>query len=224
MPTVVIGDNTGDDYSGTIDNNLYENAPTTVQTGGLDIGKHSSGGWRMGVLAFTGISSLPSSISVSAATVHADLTNSAGLKNHVFTSYRLLRDWVEAEATWNIYSTGNNWGTAGGTGGADRSATTTGTSENIPETPHQYYELIQDAAQLRTDVENFASGTYSNYGWHIERTDDSNDTQFRVFDEHEDTDGQRPYLSVTYTTVGGATGKSNPFNGPFGGPFSGPFS
>jgi hypothetical protein len=28
--------------------------------------------------------------------------------------YRLLRtDWVEAQATWNIYKTGSNWGTAG---------------------------------------------------------------------------------------------------------------
>lgn len=27
--------------------------------------------------------------------------------------YKCLRPWVENQATWNIYSTGNNWGTAG---------------------------------------------------------------------------------------------------------------
>jgi len=31
-----------------------------------------------------------------------------------------LRNWVENEANWNVYSTGNNWQTAGGLGAADR--------------------------------------------------------------------------------------------------------
>jgi hypothetical protein len=29
------------------------------------------------------------------------------------TVYRNFRAWVEGQATWNVYSTGNNWGTAG---------------------------------------------------------------------------------------------------------------
>lgn len=207
MPTEVIGDNTGDDYPGTIDNNIYESLPDTLQGGGLDIGKYEAGGWRMGLLAFTGISSLPSSISVSAATVYGYLTNSTSpsSESHVFTSRRCLRDWVEAEATWNNYATGSAWGTAGGTGAADRSSTITTTSEAIPAINAPGYELLQDSAQLRSDIEDFAAGTLPNYGWHIERTDDANTGEWRVFDEHEDPDGQRPYLSVTYTTGGPIT-------------------
>lgn len=36
------------------------------------------------------------------------------LASRTITVYRLLRtDWVEAQATWNIFKTGSNWGTAG---------------------------------------------------------------------------------------------------------------
>jgi hypothetical protein len=36
------------------------------------------------------------------------------LTSRTITVYRLLRtDWVETQATWNIYKTGSNWGTAG---------------------------------------------------------------------------------------------------------------
>jgi hypothetical protein len=38
--------------------------------------------------------------------------------------YPLLRNWVETQATWNVYSTGNNWTTAGGlSDGNDKEAT-----------------------------------------------------------------------------------------------------
>lgn len=37
-------------------------------------------------------------------------------ESSTFPLYRCLRNTVEGEATWTIYSTGNNWGTAGGLG------------------------------------------------------------------------------------------------------------
>lgn len=30
-----------------------------------------------------------------------------------YTGYRMIQDWVHDECTWNIYSTGNNWGLPG---------------------------------------------------------------------------------------------------------------
>jgi hypothetical protein len=42
--------------------------------------------------------------------------------------YRCKRNWVEAQATWNIYSTGNNWGTAGAMGAADYDSTLLGSA------------------------------------------------------------------------------------------------
>jgi hypothetical protein len=38
-----------------------------------------------------------------------------GVTGRTITVYQLLRsDFVEAEATWNVYKAGSNWGTAGG--------------------------------------------------------------------------------------------------------------
>ena len=43
--------------------------------------------------------------------------------------YRVFRVWVEDQATWNVYSTGNNWGTAGCKNTTtDRSSTSMGSA------------------------------------------------------------------------------------------------
>lgn len=207
--TVTIGENTADDFAGSTANNLAENAATSVQGGDLDIGKYSSGNSRMGVIRFAGLSNLPAGLTVTSATVFGYLHTAGGdmMASHTFTARRLLRDWVRAEATWNIYSTGNSWTTAGAqSAGNDRSSTITGTSEAIPMTIGVYYDLIADSAQLRADVEDMVDNAGSNFGWTIERTDAANDFEYRVFGGTAVTDGQRIYLEVTYTeAAGGAT-------------------
>lgn len=199
-----LGDNSGDTYTGSTATNIFETNPDTVQTTGPDIGKYETGGFRMGLIVFTGIDSLPNDITVSAATLNAYLTDGEG-GTHTFTAYRLLVDVDYTDPTWNEYDADGNltWTTAGGTSsGNDRSATVTGTSESIGVTTGQYYELIQDSAQLRTDIENMAAGTVPNYGWHFERTDSEDDGTYRVFAPEDGTDGQRPYLDITYTVNG----------------------
>lgn len=205
MPVVTIGQNTGDDFSGSDANNIYENEATTVQTGNLDVGKYDTGFYRMGLAKFGGLSNLPAGLTVNAATLFAYNT-SGDVGIHVFTSRRLLRNWVRAEATWNIYSTGNNWTTAGGTSnGNDRSSTTTGTSEAVGVSG-SYYDVIQDAAQLRADIEDMVDNASTNYGWHFERTDGADDTTFKVMGGTAATDGQRIYLEVDYTAAAAALG------------------
>lgn len=58
---------------------------------------------------------LPSSAIVSAATLEQYYYSLGGAPaGNTISVDRLRRyDWVESEATWNIYKTGNNWGTAG---------------------------------------------------------------------------------------------------------------
>ena len=202
MTTVVFGDNTGDDYSGTEETNLSENNPVTPQSG-FEISKYGSGDWRHGLIRFTGMSALPPSITVSAANIYAFIVNTSGT-GYVVSGYRSLRNWVEAQATWLIYSTGNLYATAGGTGATDRSSTLSGTSGVIPDTFFVYATVLADAAQLRTDVQNIASGTNPNYGWHLERTDAANDAHYRDFHAHDTGgDGERPYMTVIYTAGGG---------------------
>ena len=65
---------------------------------------------------------------------------------------RLLRNWSETTSTWNNYSTGNAWTTAGArSDGNDRSATVTAT---LTMSAALAYKTIS-SAQLATDVQNF---------------------------------------------------------------------
>lgn len=38
----------------------------------------------------------------------------ASINNKTISFHRILKDWVENEVTWNIWSTGNDWSTSGG--------------------------------------------------------------------------------------------------------------
>jgi hypothetical protein len=76
-----------------------------------------------------------------------------------FNIYGLKRNWVETQATWNIYSTGNNWATAGGYGTADKYSTIYDTEDvtNASDTGWHTWTI--------TDlVQDWVDGTKTNYG------------------------------------------------------------
>jgi hypothetical protein len=200
VTTVVIGDNTGDDFAGTIDTYLKEQTPTanngTSQY--LEVTKWNVGDHTHGLLGFPGLSNIPASATVTAATLSLFLADS-GAYTHTISLYRLLKNWVELEATWNIYSTGNSWDTAGALASTDRSSTLSA-SASVDGTLDVYKNFT--GAQLTTDVQNKVSGVNSNFGWHGERTDGGANSQFKKFRASDGADGERPKLSVTYTHVG----------------------
>jgi hypothetical protein len=216
MPTVVIGNNTGDDYSGVDDSSLAESS-ANANLGGLEsiyVNKVSSGSYRYALIKFTGISSMPSGYTITDASLSLYRSNSGGTTTTI-TLKRVLRDWIEGTGEWddrtsdspasccyNEYASQNAWTTAGcRSDGNDRSSS--GLSEDI--SVGSGYKTISDT-QLTTDVSGMYGGTYANYGWQGERTDGADDGETAVFASSEGTDGQRPYLSVTYTESGGATG------------------
>lgn len=68
---------------------------------------------RRGLLAFNLLSLLPTPFTVLSATLRMYATATQEL-NRTIAACRLLRtDWVETEATWDIYKTGSNWATGG---------------------------------------------------------------------------------------------------------------
>jgi hypothetical protein len=72
--------------------------------------------------------------------------------------YRVLRDWVYDEATWNVYSTGNNWGTAGAENTtSDRDSVEMASVSTSGSTP-------VDATLSNTITKQLIDGTYTNYG------------------------------------------------------------
>ena len=199
MTTATIGNNTGNTYSGTQDTWLREGVPTTNYDGTtpIEATKYNTGDWSTCLFKFTGLASISGPVTVSAATLYVYCSTVAG--NQTITAKRILRNVVTNQATWNIYSTGNNWGTAGCfSDGTDRVAASSGAVVN----PGSGGYIAFTNAQLISDVENMINGSVNNYGWLLERTDSQNDFNFIRFESAEGADGQRPYLDITYTASG----------------------
>lgn len=209
MPTVVIGNNTGDDYSGTDDNSLEQIGPTNNYGGysGILLRAHASYSYYM-LIKFSGLSSITGPVSVSEASLY--LYHYEGEYTATTTLRGLLRNWIEGtlygdnrsgntpySSCYNEYGSGSAWTTAGALGdGTDRDSDSCGT---IATNASFGYRQSSDISSI---VEDWINGDRSNYGLH---GSSSHSSQIRLRSS-EGTDGQRPYLTVTYTESGGATG------------------
>ena len=190
MPTVIIGNNTGDDYSGTEDAYIYANQTDNNYSENIWLYLYPSSERVNVLLKFSGIESLPDNINVSSALLY--LYNN-GLANPA-EFRRLLRNWIENDATYNIYSTGNSWSTSGAMSNDNDRISATSLSYTFPGSTGYI-----SPGDLASDIDGMTSGTYNNYGWVIEATGGDS---WGTFASSENTDGQRPYLSVTYTESG----------------------
>lgn len=193
-------------YSGTIDGRINQGSATTnygsSSTG--QIAKYGTGDENDILIAFTGLSNITGPVTVTSITLGMNLSSHGGGSSQTATIYRVLQNWVEAQFTWNIYSTGNNWNTAGASGsGTDRAASSSGTF-TMGITDGVFDTVTDNGGQLCTDVQNWINGVNPNYGWILERTDGSGDSTYRTYDMKDSSNTLRPYLDVTYT-VGSAT-------------------
>lgn len=198
MTVTVIGGNTGDDFTGVSDCSISENFPTTNYNGvTVEITNWDAGEDKHGLIRFDGLSNISASEVVS--TVTMGIYRKSGDSNtHTIEARRLLVTFVDSQATWNIRSTGNNWTTAGAlSDGNDRSGTQSGTFTSASGAG---YKTFTDSSGLfRDDIQDFIDGTYTNDGHFFKVTDASNYWAF--YSSTIDTDGQRPYISVTHTTA-----------------------
>src|SRR5512147_1903202 len=72
------------------------------------------------LLGFAILANIPAGASIISATLSIYLNSVVFASNSAAIGvYRLKREWVEDQVTWNIYSTGNSWATAGGFGSDD---------------------------------------------------------------------------------------------------------
>lgn len=196
MPTVVIGNNTGDDYSGTEDAIIHGGAPTTTYGDTANLEAKYTGERVNFVIKFSGLSNIPEGSTVDSAAFY--ILGSNPWDNITLHARRLLRNWVESEVTYNAYSTGNNWTAAGAfSDGNDRVATASGTM--AVGTTENY-----DGCTVTDDVGDMVAGTVSNYGWVVTR-DTQDSFYYPIQRSSEYNDGSRPYLSVTYTEASGSS-------------------
>jgi len=135
------------------DTDIRQNAPTTnygsetyVEILATASSKHKI------LLAFDCSSNVPLGATITSAELRLHCT--AGTSGRTVTCYRLLRtDWVETEATWNVYKTGSSWGTAGA-GSSSTDYTTTDAATHSTQTSYDYTATWNVTAQVQTAIDS----------------------------------------------------------------------
>jgi len=152
------------------------------------------------------VSSIPADAMVSPVTfkLWEDFAaNSGGTENCAFNLQRLLRNWDKAQVTWNVYSTGNSWTTAGaGSDGNDRAAAISASVTLDSVAANAFVSWT--GTTLTDDVQKFVNGTYPNYGWLLSAptAEYQGVGQYRFSrfcSSDHGTPSQRPVLTVPYT-------------------------
>ncbi len=133
---------------------------------------------------------IPSGVTVQSATLSL---NVIGATADSYEIYELTQDWVEAEVTWNEYSSGNAWEISGAAGDTDRRPTVLGA---IGPTSTGLASFPLGAAGIAT-VQTWIDDPTRNHGVIIQ--DYVSATDSVAFDSSEDaTPTFHPRLDVTY--------------------------
>ena len=168
------------------------NAGTNYSTSGVFHLGDSGGSPQSGLLTFLGLSvMLPTDI-ITSATLTLHLATHG--RNATLYAYGLLRNWVEAQATWNNYSTGNAWQSVGGYGALDRDARAVG-SVAISSTGAKDISVT-------ALVQAWVNSGRANYGFSLNEGYVSNNFYNDYVSSSGATSTQRPKLVVEYIRGG----------------------
>lgn len=200
MPTVVIGDNTGDDYTGNIEShmrfllplgNYFNQAPRLSN-------RTTDNNLDVGIIAFPGLSNIPASSTVNDASFHQYLFKNRGGGASADVQ-RVLKPWLENTVRGDRAQPGVNWDTlCAQTDGVDRDAAVSGVM-TMGASVNQY--IACTGAGIVADVQAFVDGSLPNYGWVQTLAPSAVADDLHEFRAREATDGQRPYLVVTFDEV-----------------------
>lgn len=185
-------------YSGTRD--TYINGSSTGTNYGTSTGLNIDGDAPETSLLFKwDLSAVPSGATITGVDILVTSSNDTSADYEI---YECTRDWVETQATWNIYSTGNNWQTAGAQGANDRGSTVLGTFEiNLNSPGSEFtFSLNADGVQL---VQDWVDGVKNNYGIIIQDYAEADGGD--VYSREDGTAARRPKLRVSYTPAEGRT-------------------
>lgn len=179
-------------YSGTLDTVLSEEYPDSNYGSELAclVDGDDGGGNDLSTVLYWDISAIPAGSLVEGVTLTLNVSNRS---NDTYQVYEMKRNWVEGEATWNVYESGNNWDTPGALGSDDRGSTVLGTFS--PSNTGRCNIILNSngVAVVQSWVDNPAS----NHGFII-ANDSANDGA--DFDSSEGVTAEdRPELTISYT-------------------------
>lgn len=201
-PTIVVhADQTTLQPDGTagLDTRMDDASPTTNQATAtlLRIGEDNNATAKARSLIKFDVSSIAANVTVTSAQLVMTIGSSPDLADAdaQIDIYPALRAWVEAEATWNIWSTGNNWTTAGaGSGGDDYNVTAMGsfTATNEAATGTQYTVTLTSSV-----VQGWIDGSLTNNGMVFRTANELND-RYTFGSSDNSTASRRPKLVVDF--------------------------
>ena len=181
---------------------ILSDSPTTNTDGNgyMVVGENNAAvSVTRGLIQFD-LSSIPAGSTIDSATLYLTLREAGSFRasnNRTMRAYRLLQNWVEAQATWNIYSTGNNWGTAGaGNTTTDREATDIGTVAMATTDADESEKTITLTASKIQEM--ITGGSFTNNGFLLQM-DTETDDQYQFYDSTVANSTNRPKIVVNYT-------------------------
>lgn len=136
-------------------------------------------------LARFDLSGIPSGAELNSARL--DYTCSGSIPAGNIYLYRVLRSWVETEATWNIYATGQSWASAGGMGTGDVESSPVATCVVVADTADQSCSIPVAV------VNDWITGSLANNGFMMVAGTGGSWAMY------SDDSGNPPQLVVDYT-------------------------
>ena len=193
-------------YLGTLDTYMNQATPTTnyEANGYWTLTSNSAGSNSGGLLRFD-LSAMPSNLIVTNVVLGLTTTSYAQTIDSFFIIYQSRRTWNSSQATWNVYTTGNNWTTAGAQSTvSDIYPTSLGTIHD-GGLINTYYETILNASGVAV-VQGWISNPATNNGFVIETYNNATNVNNSFYDSDQGGVYLRPVLYVFTQGIQGVTG------------------
>lgn len=178
------------------DNYIQDNLPNqnNGSNTGINVGEWNGGAARNRTLIKFDLTSIPPGARVRTATLSLYQYTEASSNDRTLRVYRQKRQWVESQSTWNIYSTGNNWQTAGGFGVDDCEQTDIGSRAFGSAEANGWKDWALDPGA----IEAMISGSFENNGF-LMRADTEVNDEYRFRSSDYTTDALlRPKLTIDW--------------------------
>ena len=231
MTVVRFGENTADNYTSTSeDSRIREDNPLNNYGGRVTLTTGNIAGLATrttrSLIRFKNIAAnLGAGKVITAATLNLYATAAPVIGGDQLSVYQMKRAWVEGtlneanrsgdtpySCCWNEFGSASAWQTVGGDGANDRGSVAIDTI-NVPTgAGYQAWNIL-------TAVQNWYDGTWAEDGIILVHSDEATaEDNLVTHVSSEGTDGQRPYLSITYTV----RFRGSPLNRPLASPIRGP--
>lgn len=181
--TITIGGRAGNTFSGMQDATLLSSFPTT------NLPTENTSG-QLPFLLRPDLTGIPGGSTITDAFWTVNVVSGASGTLDIAPK-SVLRNWIETEATWNAWSSGNNWTTAGALGAATDRVATASCVLNYTGGYATGDVVSTSNTQLIADIQAVVGGGTNN-GWRFEEG-------LAIGLPANATATLRPFLTVTYT-------------------------